>query len=68
MDSNALIDGIGDAPQLPFILAELLLPMLMLNSYRRQMRDLSDEVLMVRTRATRFASVDREGTQYCVIG
>src|SRR5688572_20773594 len=58
---NALIDGVGDAPQLPFVLTELLLPMLMLNSYSRQVRNLPDEVLVLRSRATGLARVDREG-------
>ena len=47
VDSNALIYGVGDAPQLFFALPELFFRILFLNGHSRQMRDLSDEVLML---------------------
>ncbi len=67
-DEDMLRDGIDELLQLYFALPELFFRILVLNGHSRQMRDLSDEVLMVCTRATRFARVDREGAQYFFIG
>src|SRR6266850_5318722 len=67
-DEDMLRDGIDELSQLFFALPELFFRILLLNGHSRQMSDLSDEVLMLRGRATRFARVDREGAQYCFIG
>ncbi len=50
-DENMLRDGIDELSQLFFTLPQLFFPILLLNGHSRQMRDLSDEVLMLRGRA-----------------
>ena len=67
-DEDMLRDGIDELPQLFFTLPELFFRILLLNGHSRQMSDLSDEVLMLRGGATRFARVYCEGAQYFFIG
>ena len=67
-DEDMLRDGIDELLQLSFALPELFFPILLLNGHSRQMSNLSDEVLMLRGRATRFARVYREGAQHFFIG
>src|SRR5262245_661562 len=59
-DEDMLRDGIDELAQLFFALPELFFRMLVLNGHRCQMRNLADEVLMLRGRATRLARVNRE--------
>src|SRR6266850_3152438 len=67
-DEDMLRNGIDELSQLSIAFPELFFRILLLNGHSCQMSELSDEVLMLRGRATRFARVYREGAQYFFIG